>query len=737
MSSSSSSSTSPLFVPSGGAGARAANVWKVSTATKASVLIDADAYYRAVHDALLQAKHRVLILGWDLDSRLCLRRDLDEPGRCQATLGAVLATLCKRGVHVNVLGWDFVSIYALDREPLPDLSPAWNCHRRLRFVLDDMHPVGASHHQKVVVIDDVVAFAGGLDLCGGRWDTPAHIIGDPVRHDPPHDPHPPFHDVQMAVQGPIAMALGDLARERWRRATGQRLPPTKPSRASTTAWPKDVEPEFKDVTIALSRTNPEHEGHPAVHEVMQLHLDAIAAAKRCIYYENQYLTARVVDEALCASLKKPDGPEVVIVVPETCSGWLEETTIGARRTAMVDHLREADLHGRLSILTPILTRAEKRPRLNVHGKVTIVDEQWLRIGSANLANRSMGLDTESDLCIEARTDRDADGIAHTRARLLAEHLDVEVDDVKAAFAKTGSLRATIAALQGKERSLIDLPPLAPSSLPDVLLPLTAFADPEGPSVVDPLVRRDFNGDRGVRRNLRAAVTVLIATVICLGLAALWRFSPLSQLISPDHLNIALTPLVSGPTGPLLGVGIFVVGGLVFFPLTLLILQSGLLFHPVVAVLVSLVGALLSTLLMYGLGGMLGARTVQRLIGNKPLRVVRSVGARGVLAFAGLRLAPIAPFSLVNLAAGAAGVPLVPFLLGSMLGLLPGVLALTLIGQGVLAVLWASFNVNAAIPVVLAGLVATVIAGLVFQRRRRRHRSRGSRGVMAAVTGEKT
>ena len=723
-------------MPANSGSDRAANVWKVSKATKASVLIDADAYYRAVHEALLQAKSRVLILGWDLDSRVCLRRDLDEPGRCNATLGAVLATLCKRGVNVNVLGWDFVSLYAFDREPQPDVSPAWNCHRRLRFVLDDMHPVGASHHQKVVVIDDVVAFAGGLDLCGARWDRPAHIIGDPVRHDPPHDPHPPFHDVQMALEGPIAMVLGDLARARWSRATGQRLPVTPTNKASTTAWPKSVAPEFTDVTIALSRTSPEYEGHAAVHEVMQLHVDVIAAAQRTLYYENQYLTSRVVDEALCASLNKPEGPEVVIVVPETCNGWLEESTIGARRTAMVEHLQAADRHGRLAILTPILTRAEGRPRLNVHGKVTIVDDHWLRIGSANLANRSMGLDTESDVCVEAHDDDEVDGIAHVRARLLAEHLDVEIDDVKAAFAQTGSLLKTIAALQGKERSLIDLPPLGPAKLPEVLLPLTAFADPEGPADMDPLIRRDFNGDRGVRRNKRAAVTVLVAVVVCLGLAALWRYSPLSQLTSPDQLNIALAPLVSGPTGPVFGVGVFVVGGLVFFPLTLLILQTGLLFHPVTAIIVSMVGAALSTVLMYGVGGLLGAGTVQRLVGNKPLRVVRSVGARGVLAFAGLRLVPIAPFSLVNLAAGAAGVPLPPFLLGSMLGLMPGVLALTLIGQGVLALLWASFNVNATIPVVVAGLVGTVVAGLVFHRRRRRG-ARRSRGLIAAVSGEKT
>ncbi|HEY1098718.1 MAG TPA: VTT domain-containing protein [Myxococcota bacterium] len=709
-----------LFITAAEATAdRRANVWQTSTATKAAVLIDADAYYRVLHDALLNAKSRVLVLGWDLDSRLCLRRDLDEPGRCNATLAAVLKQLCTRGVDVNVLGWDFAPIYALNREPIPDLSPAWNCHKKLRFVLDDMHPVGASHHQKVVVIDDVVAFCGGLDVTGERWDTPAHKIDDPVRHDPPHDPHEPFHDVQLAVQGPIAKVLGDLCRDRWHRATGQRLKPTPPHKASTTIWPTSLQPEFENVSLALSRTLPAFEDHDAVDEVMRLHLDAIAHAQHSIYYENQYLTARVIDEALCASLRKEVGPEIVIVVPETCSGWLEESTIGARRTAMIEHLREADVHGRLQLLTPILTHDDKRPRLNVHGKVTIVDDTHLRIGSANLANRSMGLDSESDLCIEARTEDERAAIRHTRARLLAEHLDVEVADVEAAFATTGSLAATIGGLQGNDRTLIDLPPLAPSVLPEALMPLTAFADPEGPADVDPLVRRDFNGDGTGRRRLRAAVTVVVAALVCVALMLVWRWSPLAELISPDHLNVAVTPYINGPSGPLLGIGGFVVGGAVFFPLTLLILQSSLLFHPLTAIVVSLVGALASTLVMYGVGSLFGAATVQRLVGRKPLQIVRRMGARGVLAFAGFRLAPVAPFSLVNVAAGAARVPLVSFVLGTLLGLLPGVLTLTLVGQGLLAVLWSAFRVNAALPVVVAGLVGCLVAGVVFQRRRRR------------------
>jgi phosphatidylserine/phosphatidylglycerophosphate/cardiolipin synthase-like enzyme len=206
---------------------RDANAWRVARAARAGVLVDADAYFRAVHAALVGAERQVLIVGWDIDSRLCVRRDLDEQGRRAATLGPLLSSLVRRrgGPEVFIPSWDFNLIYALEREPFPQLKLGWLAHKRLHFELDDMHPLGASQHQKIVVVDDELAFCGGLDLCGARWDTPEHKVPDPRRVDPPLRPHPPFHDVQVALTGEVAAALGDLARERGFRATGQHVHP--------------------------------------------------------------------------------------------------------------------------------------------------------------------------------------------------------------------------------------------------------------------------------------------------------------------------------------------------------------------------------------------------------------------------------------------------------------------------------------------------------------------------------
>ena len=209
-----SASPSPLLRPGH-------NCWRIETAERVAFLIDGSAYFPAVREAIARARHSVFVLGWDIDSRLQLVPDgagdgLPEP------LGEFLDAAVRRtpSLRVWVLTWDFAAIYAMERQLLPQLSLDWLTHPRLRFRLDACHPFGASHHQKVVVVDDRIAFVGGLDLTRCRWDTPEHRPDEPRRVDAAGTPYAPFHDIEMLVEGPVAAALGALARERWLRATG-------------------------------------------------------------------------------------------------------------------------------------------------------------------------------------------------------------------------------------------------------------------------------------------------------------------------------------------------------------------------------------------------------------------------------------------------------------------------------------------------------------------------------------
>ena len=104
------------------------------------------------------------------------------------------------------------------------ISNTWRKHRRLHLFMDGSHPPGASHHQKIVIIDQSLAFVGGFDLSKWRWDTPQHDPNDKRRIDPNGDSYPPFHDLQFMVSGPVVKDLNDLFCQRWQNATGHSLP---------------------------------------------------------------------------------------------------------------------------------------------------------------------------------------------------------------------------------------------------------------------------------------------------------------------------------------------------------------------------------------------------------------------------------------------------------------------------------------------------------------------------------
>jgi len=168
------------------------------------MLVDADAYFRAVRTAIRNARHSIFILSWDIDSRTRLVPQGAHDGFPEP-LGDFLHEVVKarHGLRAYVLNWDFAMLYALEREWLPLYKLDWRTHRRLAFRMDAKHPLGASHHQKIVVVDDSVAFVGGLDLTRARWDTPAHAALQPLRCDTAGKPHAPFPEVQALVHGAI------------------------------------------------------------------------------------------------------------------------------------------------------------------------------------------------------------------------------------------------------------------------------------------------------------------------------------------------------------------------------------------------------------------------------------------------------------------------------------------------------------------------------------------------------
>lgn len=484
--------------------------WRLARSERVAVLVDGEAYFAALAEALERAERSVWILGWDLHDGIRLRRGEAGGGPNEPTLLARLRRLVRRrpGVDVRVLVWDFALLYVFERRLLTRLRFWWRSrHPRLRFRLDGTSPTGGSHHQKLVVIDDRIAFCGGIDLTVCRWDSREHRAGDPRRCDPGADDYPAFHDLQLLVDGEAAAALAALARRRWERAGEPPVPADEPAAVGSGAggdpWPLSVDPTLRGVEVGIARTEAARDGGVEVREVERLYLAAIRAARRSIYVENQYLTASVVGDALAERLAEPDGPDVVLVSTGTCEGWLEESTMGVLRARWITRLREADRHGRLRALHPVVRDLEPS-RFTVHAKVLVVDDRLLRVGSANLANRSMGLDSECDLAMEAAPgSAAARTIAAVRDALLAEHLGVAPERVAEAIRERRSLAAAVDALRGGPRTLVPIETEVDPSL-DALVPEAAVLDPERPVRPERLLGRLWSRWRRGRRDPRSA-----------------------------------------------------------------------------------------------------------------------------------------------------------------------------------------------------------------------------------------
>lgn len=641
---------------------------RIEQAGKAAVVVDGDLYFEALDQALDQARESVWILGWEIDSRMVLsRRDDGADHLLGPRLNEIAA---KNRVRVYILTWDFGMLFAMERQFMPVFSLGWNSHRLIRFAMDAEHPLGASHHQKIVVIDDALAFVGGLDLTKRRWDLPGHDSHQPLRVDPDGKLYPPFHDIQMAVTGPAARALGELARERWHRSLSVRPPM---SRGDREIWPACLTPDFTDVPVAIARTEPEFKGRPEVREVERLFLDSIAAARRSIYIENQYLTAVSIERALAKRLEEPGGPEIVIILPRQPVGWLEETVMGVLQAKVGASLRRADRHGRLGLYYP-LPPGDDDGYIKVHSKFMVVDGTFLRVGSANLNNRSMGLDTECDLALESDDPAVVASIGRVRARLLAEHLRVPEEAVADLPLDGAGMLARIAALAARTGGV--RPFVYPDQVPAVpLAELSLTLDPERPIQVDRLM--DAFVDDPQKGGGRSMFILFLCVATLVVLALVWRFTPLHEMVNARTVVSWLQAVEQGPMTPLVVAGIYVAASLVLFPVSVLIAGTAIVFPPVSGMFHSLAGSLAASAVTYWLGAGLGRSTIRRLAGRRLNRLSRHMASLGVLAVMFVRLVPVAPFSIINLVAGASRLPFWRFMLGTFLGMAPGIVVLSL------------------------------------------------------------
>ena len=686
------------------------NCWKIANASRVKFLIDGAAYFAALADALEQAREAILIQGWDFDSRIHLRLGADVK-HAGPNLGTYLNSLAARrpNLHVHILVWDFAMIFALEREELPFFSPGWRRHPRVHFHMDGDHPVGASHHAKIVVIDDAVAFAGGLDLAKGRWDTPKHLAQDFRRGHSNGTILRPHHDVQVAVSGKVAESLGNLVRQRWWSATGRRV---RAPASSADRWPGTLQPDITDVNVAIARTEPQYAGHKGTREIEKLFQDGIAAAQRWIYIENQYLSSAAVSEAVAKRLREADGPEIIAVISQASQGWLESATMDVLRARLVKSWCAADLHRRLRVFSPRLDGQDKS-LMSVHSKVLIVDDRFARIGSANVSNRSMGFDTECDLALESGGNPEIEAaIGRLRNSLLAEHLGTTVAEFERILAETNSLIATIRALRNNRSRTLELVDCSVPEWLERMVPESAIVDPESSIAPEKLVEEFvLSEERGASSGALLRGALLLMAMFAL--AAAWRWTALGEWIDLNTLKNWTASVQEDNWAPLWVIGAFLLGGVVCFPVTILIFVTAYAFDSWQAMVLSLLGCILSAAFLYAAGRELGRKNVARFAGKRLNHMNRLIAKHGVLAVAAVRMIPVAPYSLVNLAAGAVRVPFRDFVFGTLLGMSPGVIGITFFETQLEELIR---NPSAVTFIVLIGAVGLMLAGVFAFRR---------------------
>ncbi len=455
------------------------SIWCHAKATRAHPVIDAADYFEIIQAAMMNAKHRIMLIGWDFDTRIDLtrsRRKKDDPPK---RLGDFILWLADRtpGLEIKLLKWNIGALKMLGRgQTIVDVAK-WAMHKQIQFKLDGAHPVGCSHHQKIVVIDDKMAACGGIDMTADRWDTRDHLDGDVRRKRPNGKLYGPWHDCTMLVEGDAAAALAELSRARWALAGGEPIEPCPADAASP--WPEFLNAEYQFVEMGIARTRAEYENAGEIREIQHLFLEQIAKAKKFIYAENQYFASPRIADAIAKRMDESDPPEIVIVGPKSADGWLEQKAMDGARAQLIRAIGEHDKKRHFSYYIPKTSGGDS---IYVHAKLMIVDDRILRIGSANMNNRSLGLDSECDIfidCDRPGNESACSNIKALRASLIAEHIGLSPERVTRLLDSGSSMRAIIEGAKASGPSLerLNLPELddAEKTIADNVL-----LDPENP-----------------------------------------------------------------------------------------------------------------------------------------------------------------------------------------------------------------------------------------------------------------
>jgi uncharacterized membrane protein YdjX (TVP38/TMEM64 family) len=528
-----------------------------------------------------------------------------------------------------------------------------------------------------------------MDVSTNRWDTRDHPVVSEER-DGPDGEYGPLHDVQMVSSGPVVADFAQLVRWRWQRvAENTPINIREDARNDENAplpeaWPEDYPPLFENVECALARTIPFMDEVEPAQEVRHMLLDLIGEAESVIYIENQFTTRQEIAEALNRQLKLKPDLSVIIVSSYEPKGKFECEAFWASRIEFKAILEKGIDPKRVKLTYSSIEDMQGRKAYKrIHSKVMTIDNKYLVIGSSNLSNRSMTLDTEIDTVLFGNSRDNQACIEQVRNDLLAEHTGRDIDAMPEIFNNQYPVEAL---MQGQIAHGYVLTEVRDEVFTEhsVKNVFRSLSDPEEPLISVPT----FDGDALPARNpKRRSIMILIgvAIIAVLGGLMFWASQSIPWL-SSDSINAFLEKsrgtYFALPTVLL----VYVVGGVLFFPVTVLSLAVAAIFGPIWGPIYGIMGALMSSAIMFGVGKLSGNAGLKKIGGPKVAAVDEKLKRSGVVGVAAIRMLPIAPFSLVNLVAGISSIGIFQFLVGTFLGMFPPMIAKGLVGDSI-AQIW--------------------------------------------------
>lgn len=671
------------------------NCWHVKKACHAALLIDNANYYRALHEAICRARHSIFVFGWDIDSRIeLLRGDEAKNSRYPIRfLDLIRWKACQTpDLAIYIDRWDFFLYLMIERENFSKIKWRIYTPANVHYCMDGVIPVGACHHQKLVVIDDAIVFSGGMDIARARWDQRPHLPQNKHRIDPAgtYQPHMkeafgPHHDVQILVAGPVVRPLAELVRERWHLANGYYPVALREQRGEglPDVWPPSVVPDLTDVDMAIALTLPPIYGNKAVRHVEQLYFDMIACAEHFIYIENQFLTHKTIAAALNCRLKEKPELRILLISSYDPEGIMERKSMWHGRVLFRDILESGGVAGRVVMAYPVSRENGNQKFVRIHSKVMIIDDTYLRVGSSNLNYRSMAFDTECDLAIEAHNKKTRQKIASIRTDFICEHTGMECEEIEYVIHHGASIDIFLLDVPHSRQHLrrINDETYRHERFSGIA---TRLGDPEK-AIISGMLTMPFRYS-GLRRSLLMRLMIILIIIVLIStLIVFWESSPLAGQSMQEIMSLLQT-IRSTPWGIPAFLAVFIVGSLVFFPVTVLITFTMMLFLPVQGFFIALTGSLISASIGFMLGRLMGIKFLRKFLGLYAEKVCHYINKGGIMCITILRMIPVAPFAAVNLALGMSEIHFIIFITATCLGLLPGLVAFSFLGNA-LSTLW--------------------------------------------------